>query len=311
VITIENVRDFPARTRGAFVTVGNFDGVHCGHQRLLSRLRAKADAAGVPALAITFDPHPVALLRPEKAPVPLVWPEREITLLQEAGATEVGVFRTGQWLLDLSAREFFDRVIRGQLQARGIVEGPNFAFGHDRLGDVTILRAWCADAGIDFEVVEATVVDGQLVSSSLIRQCVSDGRVDEAARLLGRPHRIRGKVDHGAGRGAGLGFPTANLGAIDTLVPLEGVYACLAWPGGQGPPWPAACNVGPNPTFGEIVRKVEAHLIGFTGDLYGNTVELDFLDRLRGTQKFSGLEELVEQVKADIEQTRRICAVSR
>ena len=235
VIPIENVRDFPAEARGAFVTVGNFDGVHRGHQQLLSRLRAKADAAGVPALAITFDPHPVALLRPDKAPVPLVWPEREIVLLEEAGATHVGVFRTGPWLLELSAREFFDRVLREQLQARGIVEGPNFAFGHDRRGDVAILREWCAESAIDFEVVEATIIDGRLVSSSLIRQCLVEGNVTEAARLLGRPHRIRGKVTHGAGRGAGLGFPTANLAAIDTLVPLEGVYAGVAWVDGKGP----------------------------------------------------------------------------
>src|SRR5437763_9648118 len=125
VITIESVRDFPARARGAYVTVGNFDGVHRGHQRLMGRLRTKADATQVPALAITFDPHPVALLRPDKAPVPLVWPEREIALLREAGATEVGVFQTGAWLLELSAREFFERVIRDQLAARGLVEGPN------------------------------------------------------------------------------------------------------------------------------------------------------------------------------------------
>jgi riboflavin kinase / FMN adenylyltransferase len=309
-ITIENVRDFPPEARGAYVTVGNFDGVHRGHQRLLARLRAKADAAGVPALAITFDPHPVALLRPDKVPVPLVWPEREIRLLEEAGATHVGVFRTGAWLLELSAREFFDRVIRGQLQARGMVEGPNFAFGHDRLGDVTILRIWCDEAGIDFEVVEPTVIDDRLISSSLIRQNLSEGRVDEPARLLGRPHRIRGQVAHGAGRGAGLGFPTINLAGIDTLVPLEGVYAGRAWIDGRGPGWPAACNIGPNPTFGETTRKVEAHLIGFTGDLYGKMVELDFLSRLRGTQKFSGLPELLGQIQADIAETGRIVAGS-
>jgi riboflavin kinase/FMN adenylyltransferase len=235
-----------------------------------------------------------------------VWPDREIALLEEAGATEVGVFRTGPWLLGLSAREFFDRVICGQFQARGIVEGPNFAFGHDRLGDVAILRAWCAEAGIDFEVVDPTVIDDRLISSSLIRQCLNEGRVDEATRLLGRPHRIRGRVAHGAGRGAGLGFPTANLTSIDTLVPLEGVYAGLAQVDGEGPAWPAACNLGPNPTFGETVRKVEAHFIGFSGDIYGKTVELDFLERLRGTQKFSGVDELLLQVQADIEATRRI-----
>ena len=140
VITIENVEDFPERARGAYLTVGNFDGVHRGHQRLIGRLRERADAAGALALAVTFDPHPVALLRPDKAPVPLVWPEREIALLEEAGATEVAVFRTGRWLLDLTAREFFDQVIRRQFAARGMVEGPNFFFGHDRQGNVDMLR---------------------------------------------------------------------------------------------------------------------------------------------------------------------------
>ena len=139
MITIENVEEFPARARGAYVTVGNFDGVHRGHQRSRWSAHARADAAGVPALVVTFDPHPVALLRPDKAPVPLVWPEREIALLEQAGATEVAVFRTGRWLLDLTAREFFDRVIRRQFAARGMVEGPNFAFGHDRQGNVEIL----------------------------------------------------------------------------------------------------------------------------------------------------------------------------
>jgi riboflavin kinase / FMN adenylyltransferase len=305
VIVIENVREFPARACGAFVTVGNFDGVHRGHQALLSRLRARADAAGVPALAITFDPHPAMLLRPNEAPVPLVWPEREVELLREAGATEVGVFRTGPWLLELSAREFFDRVIRGQIDARGMVEGPNFAFGHDRRGNVQILRDWCADAGIAFEVVEGTRIDGELVSSSRIRRALVAGAVEEATRLMGRPHRIRGVVGRGAGRGAGLGFPTANLVAIDTLLPADGVYAARAFVEGRGPSYPAACNIGPNPTFGEQARKVEAHLIGFSGDLYDRRIELDFLKRLRATRRFPGLDDLLRQLRADIEEARR------
>jgi len=309
VITIENVRDFPAKARGAYVTVGNFDGVHRGHQRLLTRLRAKADLAGVPALAITFDPHPVILLKPDKVPVPLVWPAREIELLEKAGATQVAVFRTGPWLLELSAREFFDRVICQQLDARGLVEGPNFAFGHDRQGDVRSLAGWCAEAAIDFEIVEAAVVEDRLVSSSLIRQFVSEGQVGEATRFLGHPHRVRGIVTHGAGRGAGLGFPTVNLEGIDTLIPADGVYAALAWIDGQEPAWPAACNIGPNPTFGEHARKVEAHLIGYDGDLYGKSVELDFLERLRGTKKFSSLDDLLQQIQADIDQTRRVLGI--
>jgi riboflavin kinase/FMN adenylyltransferase len=308
VITIENVRDFPAGARGAYVTVGNFDGVHLGHQRLIGRLRARADQAGAAALAVTFDPHPVALLRPGDAPVPLVWIEREITLLRETGATEVAVFRTGMWLLELTAREFFDQVIVRQFGARGMVEGPNFAFGHDRKGDVATLGGWCDDAGIDFDVVEATLVEGLMISSSLIRQCLREGKVAEAARYLGRPHRMRGVVSPGAGRGRGLGFPTINLSEIDVLLPAPGVYAGLAWIDGQAPAWPAACNLGANPTFGEQARKVEAHLIGYEGNLYGKTVELEFLDRLRDTRAFASVDELLRQIRADIDGTRRICA---
>ncbi len=311
VISIDGSGDIPEIARGAIVTVGNFDGVHRGHRKLLGQARARADAAGVPAMAITFDPHPVALLRPEAAPVPLVWLEREIHLLQEAGASLVGVFRTGPWLLKLSAREFFDRIIREQLAARGLVEGPNFAFGHDRTGDVRTLEAWCTDAGIDFEVVDLAVIDDQLISSSLIRQCLREGRVAEAAHYLGRPHRIRGSVASGAGRGATIGFPTINLVDIDTLVPADGVYAGLGWIEDHDRPWPAACNIGPNPTFGEDARKIEAHLIGFSGDLYGQRVELEFLEQLRPTRKFSGRDELLMQIQADVEETKRICQSAR
>lgn len=310
-ITIESLEELPPRARNAFVTVGNFDGVHRGHQRLIRRLRARADEAGVAALAITFDPHPVSVLRPEAAPVPLVWTEREIALLKEAGATEVAVFRTGRWLLELSARDFFERVIVGQLAARGMVEGPNFAFGHDRQGDVVTLQEWCAAEGIAFEVVDPLQEDGQLISSSRIRSALQRGRVEEARHFLTRPHRIRGVVTHGAGRGAGIGIPTINLDGIDTLIPPDGVYAVRAHiqDGSSDTPefWPAACNIGPNPTFGEQVRKVEAHLIGFSGDLYGRTVELDFLARLRSTRAFAGLDDLLTQIRADIEAAARIC----
>ena len=311
MITLENFSEVPARLRGAFLTVGNFDGVHLGHARLLAALRARADAEGVPAVALTFNPHPVALLRPEKAPVPLVWPEREVELLRAAGADEVGVFKTGPWLLGLTAHDFVERVVVKQFGARGIVEGPNFAFGRDRGGDVTHLAKWCASAGIAFEAVEPTVVEGELVSSSRIRQCLTEGRVEDAARLLGRPHRVRGIVTQGAGRGAGLGFPTANLDAIDVLVPADGVYAARAYVDGQDPPWPAACNIGPNPTFGDRVRKVEAHLVGYHGDLYERMVEIDFLQHLRPTRKFAGVDELLVQVRADVDRTVEACQNGR
>lgn len=312
MIAIENVTDLPERARGAYLTVGNFDGVHRGHQRLIGRLRERADAVGAPALVATFDPHPVALLRPDTAPVPLLWTDREIALLKDAGATEVAVFHTGRWLLDLSARQFFDQVIVRQFAARGMVEGPNFFFGHDRQGNVSVLREWSGEAGLDFEVVEPIEDDGQLISSSRIRESIAQGRVEEAARFLGRPHRVRGIVTHGAARGAGLGFPTINLDGVDTLIPPDGVYATVAFirnhDGSISRGWPAACHIGPNLTFGEQIRKVEAHLLDFEGDLYDRVVELDFLARLRGTRAFTDVDDLLAEIRRDIERTRAICA---
>jgi riboflavin kinase / FMN adenylyltransferase len=309
VITLEDFETLPARARGAFVAVGNFDGVHRGHAHLLDRLRARAEAAGVPALALTFDPPPVAVLRPDAAPAPLTWLDRRVELMQAAGASEVGVFRTGPWLLGLTAREFFDRVILGQLEARGMVEGPTFGFGRDRGGDAQLLGSWCEEAGLEFEVATPTEVDGRIVSSTRIRQALAGGNAEEAARLLGHPHRIRGIVTHGAGRGAGIGVPTANLDEIDTVIPDDGVYAVLASVDGRPPSIPAACNIGPNPTFGEQIRKVEAHLIDFQGDLYGKTVELDILQRLRPTRRFAGLDDLLGQIQLDIERAREVCSL--
>ena len=307
MITLESQTAPPAGLLGAYLTVGNFDGVHVGHARLIARLRAEADAAGVPAVALTFDPHPAALLRPDKAPVPLLWTARNAELLVNAGATEVGVFRTGPWLLGLTAREFFDRFVLGLFRASGMVEGPNFAFGRDRGGDARLLGSWCHEAGLGFSVVEPSVAGDALVSSSRVRAALADGRVAEARALLGRPHRIRGLVTHGAARGRGMGFPTANLDGVDTVIPADGVYAALAHIQGQGGAWPTALHVGPNVTFGEQARKVEAHLIDFDGDLYGRTVELDFLDLIRPSRKFAGFDDLMAQIRADVARARVIC----
>jgi riboflavin kinase/FMN adenylyltransferase len=304
VITIESFAQVDAAYRGVYLAVGNFDGVHRGHARLIERLRMRADAACAPALALTFDPQPVALLRPESAPVPLTWTERKVELLRAAGATDVGVFRTGNWLLSLTAREFFDRVILGQFAARGMVEGPTFGFGRDRGGDAQLLATWCAEAGLEFEVAAPTEIDGQIVSSSRIRHSLAAGRVDEASRLLGRPHRVRGVVSRGAGRGAGLGFPTANLDLVDAQIPTDGVYAGLGFVASAAAPFPAAIHVGPNATFGERARTVEVHLLDFIGELYGYSIQVDFLKQLRSTRKFESVEELLEQINADVIETR-------
>jgi riboflavin kinase/FMN adenylyltransferase len=308
VITIADLTPAPPAVRGAYLAIGNFDGVHKGHALLLERLRKRAAEAGAPALPVTFDPHPVALLRPERAPVPLLWPERKLALLKATGATDVGVFRTGPWLLSLTAREFFDRVIVEQFRARGMVEGPTFRFGRDRVGDADTLAKWCAEARIDFEVVEPAQVDGSIVSSTRIRNSLAEGNVEAARRLLGRPHRLRGEVVRGAGRGAGLGFPTANLERVDTQIPADGVYAAHAFLDGAGPAVAAACHIGPNATFGELARQVEIHLIDFSGNLYGRWLEVDFLAHLRPSRRFDDLNGLLAQMHADIDQARAVAA---
>jgi riboflavin kinase/FMN adenylyltransferase len=185
-----------------------------------------------------------------------------------------------------------------------MVEGPNFFFGHHRSGNVEVLARFCGDADMPFEVAEPVAVDGQIVSSSRIRSSILAGNVDEARWMLGRPYRIRGAVVRGAGRGAGLGYPTANVGQIDTLLPGEGIYAARARAAGD---WhPAAVSLGPNPTFGEGGLKVEAHLIGFDGMIYQQPIEVDFLSRLREIKRFASAEELVAQMNHDVARTIEI-----
>ena len=206
--------------------------------------------------------------------------------------------------MQLDAGQFFDRIVRRALDARAMVEGPNFFFGRGRSGTIEVLRTLTGEAGIQLEIVEPVVIDGEMVSSSRVRRLLSDGHIDEARRLLTRPYRVRGMVTHGAGRGAKLGFPTANLAAIDTLLPGVGVYA--GRPGPTAGAMPAAINVGPNPTFGEHALKLEVHLIDFAGPLYGQPLEVDFLGRLRDIQPFPNVDALREQLQRDIAAARGI-----
>jgi riboflavin kinase/FMN adenylyltransferase len=187
-----------------------------------------------------------------------------------------------------------------------MVEGPNFRFGRGRSGTVELLAELTAAAGMTLEVVEPVVIDGAIVSSSRVRQLISAGRIDEASRLLTRPYRIRGMVVHGAGRGVKIGFPTANIDAVDTLLPGAGVYAGRAWVGATSAA--AAINIGPNPTFGEHAVKVEVHLIDWQEPLYGQPLEVDFLARLRDIQRFPRVEELKNQLQLDIQRARALAS---
>jgi riboflavin kinase/FMN adenylyltransferase len=290
--------------RGGAVTVGNFDGVHRGHQALLAELRRQAAAVRGPAVAVTFDPHPLRLLRPEQFQPTLTTVADRAELLQRYGADQVVILRTTPELLHLSAREFFDQVIRGRLDARAVVPGFNFGFGHNREGNAETLAAFCRAAGLECALVPPLEVEGRPVSTSRVKDELRRGDVRQAAVLLGRPYRLHGVVGTGKRRGQALGFPTANLEGIETLLPADGVYAGLAQTASGA--WPTAVNLGPNPTFGEEARKVEAHLIGFQGELYGQGMALDFAQRLRDTRAFAGPDELVRQLRADVAAAARI-----
>ncbi len=302
---LRQVTGLPDELRGGAVAIGNFDGVHLGHARIVERVIEKAREFDGPAVVFTFDPHPVRLLRPSEAPPPLTWTDRKAELLAGLGLDVVIAYPTDEELLRLTPREFFRQIVQEQLGARAMIEGPNFFFGRARSGTIDVLRALTAGVGISLDVVEPLLVGGEYVSSSRIRRLLGDGKVDEARALLTQPYRIRGMVVHGAGRGAKLGFGTANLDAVDTLLPGAGVYAGRAFVNNTR--WPAAINIGPRPTFGDQSLKVEVHLVGWDGTpLYGQALEVDFLAPLRPIQKFSGIDELKRQLTRDVEATRRV-----
>jgi len=297
--TLDRTAAAPPGFAGGAVTVGNFDGVHLGHRALVAAAARRAHHLGGPAVAVTFDPPPYQVLVPDAPPrPPLTTVADRADLLRAAGADRVIVYRPDRVLLALPPAAFVRDVLLGQLGATAVVEGYDFRFGRGRVGDTALLRELCAAAGVGFEEVPPlTDADGP-VSSSRVRAALLGGNVEAAAALLGRAFRVAGTVVTGARRGRTLGFPTANLGDVPTVLPGTGVYAVRAVVGGAT--WPAAANVGPNPTFGEDARKVEVHLIDFAGNLYGAVLSVEFVAKLRDTRPFGGAAELAAQLGRDV-----------
>jgi riboflavin kinase/FMN adenylyltransferase len=292
------------RSQAAVLTIGNFDGVHRGHVAMLGRLKELSVQLGLPAVVVTFDPPPLAILAPERLPPRLTTVEQKVALLRAQGVDEVIVWPVSRELLSLTAEQFFEQIVCDQLKCRGIVEGPNFCFGRARGGNVEVLKRLGAATNVPVVIAEPSETGGAMISSSQIRSALSAGDVVQARELLGRPYAIEGTVVTGAQRGRLLGFPTANLSRVETLIPPLGVYAARTTI--QGTAWPVALNIGPNPTFGEDQLKLEAHVIGYSGDLYGQTLSLQLLGQLRGVKKFSGVDELREQLERDIERCSEI-----
>ncbi len=291
----------------AVVTVGMFDGVHRGHRALLDRVAAEAPARSLPAAAVTFDRHPLAVLRPGTEPPLLTTLDRKVELLGQAGITTVLVLEFTRELSQVPAETFAAEVLFDALAARAVVVGENFRFGHKAAGDPDLLADLGRPRGVEVVAVPLHADGDQVVSSTRVRAELAAGDVAAAAASLGRPYAVEGTVVVGDRRGRPLlGIPTANLAVPEGIaLPADGVYAGHLTDQADGITRPAAISVGTNPQFG-TERRVEAHVLDFDGDLYGHRMSVDFTHHLRGQAVFVTTDELIAQMHADIDQARRL-----
>jgi riboflavin kinase/FMN adenylyltransferase len=288
------------------VAVGNFDGVHRGHQALLATALRDARESSGTAVVLTFDPHPSQVLAPERAPRALLTLDQKAELLGQLGADKLAVL---PFTLELSRErpeDFARLVLQQTLGARVVVVGAGFRFGHKRAGDVALLEGMGGELGFRVHAFPPMLHEGAPISSTRIREGLSRGDVESASELLGRPFFVDGDVVSGDGRGRTIGVPTANLNPINEMLPCSGVYACRCEARGvsQG----AVVNIGTRPTFGGRTTTIEAHLLDFAGDLYGARLRVSFLQRLREERAFSGAEALIAQIRQDIETARQVLA---
>jgi riboflavin kinase/FMN adenylyltransferase len=305
------VEEVPADLGRTVVVIGNFDGVHLGHRHVVRTARQIADSEGLSVVAVTFDPHPMAVLRPDHAPVTLADLDTRCRLLADAGADDVLVIRFSRDIAGWTPEEFIDRILVDGLHARHVVVGGNFRFGNRAAGDVATLTE--AGRSRDF-VVEGIALDGgpQVWSSTYVRTCLAAGDVEGAAEALGRPYVVTGVVVEGDKRGRDLGFPTANVPVGSLAVPADGVYAGRLRVLPDGEPMPAAISIGTNPTFvGARERRVEAYVLDRTDlDLYGERVEVAFEARIRGMVTFDGVDSLVATIRDDVDRTRTLLGLA-
>jgi riboflavin kinase / FMN adenylyltransferase len=306
--------DVPASWGGCVATIGTFDGVHRGHQRLVNRAAEVARSQNAPLVVLTFDPHPDEVIRPGSHPAVLTSARRQAELLGALGADAVCTLPFTLEFSRLSPEEFVRIVLFERLHAAAVVVGEDFRFGHRAAGDVALLAQLGDKYDFTAEGVPLLVADGVTISSTYIRERLAVGDVEAAADALGRPHRVEGVVVRGHLRGRALGFPTANLETPPhTAIPADGIYAgwlaSLDLEGNQTSRWPAAISVGTNPTFGEGERTVEAYALDRDDlDLYGVHACIDFAARLRGSERFDTVDALVAQMHEDVNQARSLLA---
>ncbi|MCW2665042.1 MAG: riboflavin kinase/FMN adenylyltransferase [Frankiales bacterium] len=303
------VESAPSGWGRCVVTIGVFDGVHRGHQLIIGRAVERAAELGVPSVLLTFDPHPSEVVRPGSHPPVLTSQRYRAELVEALGVDVVCVLPFTREFSRLTPDEFVHAVLVEHLHARGVVVGENFRYGHKAAGDVAALTAAGRKFGFTVEGVPLQGTGETTWSSTYVRSCVDAGDVHAAAAALGRDHRVEGVVVRGDQRGREIGYPTANLEPQPwAAVPADGVYAGRLVR--RHEVLPAAISIGTNPTFSGVERRVEAYVLDFAGDLYGEHVGLDFTARLRDTLRFDGIDPLVEQMARDVERTRELVAGS-
>jgi len=295
--------------RRTAVSVGTFDGLHVGHQKILQSVRERARAAGHRAAAVTFDPHPMRVLQPDRAPLMIQTLSQRLAGFEQMGLDAALVLRFDRALSLVSPEEFIERILVGGMRAGAILVGANFRFGHRGAGDVRLLGELGKRDGFDVEIIPPVEVGGQIVSSTAIRGAVAGGNVAGAIPLLGRAFSLTGEIRAGAGRGRTILFPTLNLAPEQELLPKHGVYATESAVGGKL--YSSVTNVGTRPTFNGSGVTVESHLFGFNENLTSGPMEVRFLARIRDEQKFSGPDALRAQIARDIEAAREYFAGSK
>ena len=289
-------------TEGSVASLGNYDGVHLGHKAILCEVVARANSLSIPSVAVTFDPVPKKILYPDSAPPLIQTLDQRLQKMKACGLNHVVVLRFDHAFAALSPEQFVLDYLVGRLRIKGFIVGENFSFGYQKSGNIRLLRELGAQNGFFVEAIPEIRVGGQRVSSTLIRQCVQDGKVQEAKDYLGDPFTLTGTVVEGEKLGGKLGIPTANLAVRNELLPARGVYVGRAIVSGFQ--LPAVTNVGIRPTVGGQKVTVEAHILDYSGKLYGQGMELQFLKKLREEKKFAGIDELKAQIHSDIQSAR-------
>lgn len=310
MIIAHSLDELQGSLTSACVTIGNFDGVHRGHQKLLSRTREKAKACGSQALALTFDPHPLQVLAPDHAPPFITLTDQKLCLIEGQGMDACLVLPFTREMAALAPEDFVKTYLVDGLHMHQMVIGYDYAFGKGRKGNFDVLKKLGEKYDFSVERVGPYMYEDAVVSSTRIRDMVRAGKVWEAKPLLGRFYTVKGTILHGANRGGRLlGYPTANLRLEDELQPALGVYA--VWATFKGHTYPAVANIGYNPTFGNNALSVEVHIMNFDQDVYGQELCVQFVQRLRSEKKFSGIDELREHIAKDTNLARTILASSQ